>query len=202
MTSLSASGTSFVGCCDNMSDITLVLQSVGRGESKASEDLFPLVYDELRRLAAARMAREAEGQTLQPTALVHEAWLRLVGSGERDWQNRAHFFRTAAKAMRCILIDNARRKATTRHGGGQSHLNIEDLEISATAPEEKILAIDEALIRLEAEDPEKARVVTLKFFGGLTNEEVAENLDLSLRTVNRLWISAKVKLFRWIREQE
>jgi RNA polymerase sigma factor (TIGR02999 family) len=185
-----------------MSEITLVLQSVGRGESQASEDLFPLVYQELRRLAAARMAQETEDQTLQPTALVHEAWLRLIGGGEPDWQNRAHFFRTAAKAMRCILIDNARRKARLKHGGGQSHLNIEDLEISASAPEDKILAINEALIRLESEDPEKARVVTLKFFGGLKNEEVAENLGLSLRTVNRLWISAKVKLFRWIREQE
>jgi RNA polymerase sigma factor (TIGR02999 family) len=185
-----------------MSEITLVLQAVGRGESEPSEDLFPLVYQELRRLAATRMAQEAEGQTLQPTALVHEGWLRLVSTGERNWENRAHFFRTAAKAMRCILIDNARRKATLRHGAGQSHLNIDDLEIPAIAPEDKILAINEALIRLEAEDPDKARIVTLKFFGGLTNEEVAENLGLSLRTVSRLWISAKVKLFRWIREQE
>ena len=185
-----------------MSEITLVLQAVGRGERNASEELFPLVYSELRRLAAARMAQEAEGQTLQPTALVHEGWLRLVADGEHNWQNRAHFFRAAAKVMRCILIDNARRKASIRHGGGQCRLNIEDLEISAAAPEDKILAINEALNRLEAEDPEKARVVTLKFFGGLTNEEVAENLGLSLRTVTRLWICAKVKLFRWIREQE
>jgi RNA polymerase sigma factor (TIGR02999 family) len=185
-----------------MSEITLVLQAVGRGESEASEDLFPLVYQELRRLAAARMAQEAAGQTLQPTALVHEGWLRLVSTGERNWENRAHFFRTAAKAMRCILIDNARRKATMRHGGGQRHLNIDDFDIPADSPEDKILAINEALIRLEAEDPEKARIVSLKFFGGLSNEEVAENLGLSLRTVSRLWISAKVKLFRWIREQE
>jgi len=185
-----------------MSEITLVLQSVGRGESDASEDLFPLVYEELRRLAAARMAQEAEGQTLQPTALVHEGWLRLVGTGDQNWQNREHFFRTAARVMRCILIDNARRKAALRHGGGLARLNVADLEISAATPEDKILAINEALIRLEAEDPEKAQVVTLKFFAGLTNEEVAENLGLSLRTVSRLWISAKVKLFRWIREQE
>jgi RNA polymerase sigma factor (TIGR02999 family) len=185
-----------------MSEITLVLQSVGRGESDASEDLFPLVYEELRRLAAARMAQEAEGQTLQPTALVHEGWLRLVTTDDQNWQNREHFFRTAARVMRCILIDNARRKAALRHGGGLARLNVEDLEISSATPEDKILAINEALIRLEAEDPEKAQVVTLKFFAGLTNEEVAENLGLSLRTVSRLWISAKVKLFRWIREQE
>jgi len=148
------------------------------------------------------MAQECAGQTLQPTALVHEGWLRLVGAGERNWQNRAHFFRAAANTMRRILIDNARRKATLKHGGGHRVVNIDEVEIAAAGPEEKILAINEALIRLEAENPEMAQVVTLKFFGGLTNEDVAENLGLSLRTVARLWISAKVKLFRWIREQE
>lgn len=186
----------------NFNDVTLVLQAVNRGESRASEELFPLVYDELRRLAAARMAQETAGQTLQPTALVHEGWLRLVHGGERNWQNRAHFFRTAANVMRRILIDNARRKASLRHGGLQRRMNIDDVEIPVTTPEDKILAIDEALVQLESENPEMAQVVTLKFFGGLTNEEVAENLQISLRTVCRLWISAKVKLFRWIRDQE
>jgi len=184
-----------------MSDITLVLQSVGRGERQASEELFPLVYDELRRMAAVRMANEVSGHTLQPTALVHEAWLQLVGDGGRTWQNRRHFFGAAAEAMRRILILNARRKHTLKRGGDQSRVDIADLEITATTPDEHILLIDEALQWLEAEDPEMARMVLLKFFGGLTNEEVAESLGTSLRTINRQWLYAKVKLFRWIREQ-
>ena len=184
-----------------MSNITLILESVGRGERKATEELFPLVYEELRRMAAARMAGEAAGHTLQPTALVHEAWLQLVGDGEQTWQNRRHFFGAAAEAMRRILILNARRKSALKRGGGQSRVDIEDLEITATTPDEHILLIDEALQWLEAEDPETARMVLLKFFGGLTNEEVAENLGVSLRTVNRQWLYAKLNLFRWIRDQ-
>jgi RNA polymerase sigma factor (TIGR02999 family) len=184
-----------------MSNITLVLKSVGRGERKATEELFPLVYEELRRMAAARMAGEAAGHTLQPTALVHEAWLQLVGDGEQTWQNRRHFFGAAAEAMRRILILNARRKSALKRGGGQSRVNIEDLQITAATPDEHILLIDEALQWLEGEDAETARMVLLKFFGGLTNEEVAENLGVSLRTVNRQWLYAKLKLFRWIREQ-
>jgi RNA polymerase sigma factor (TIGR02999 family) len=184
-----------------MSNITLVLESVGRGETKATEELFPLVYEELRRLAAARMARESAGHTLQPTALVHEAWLQLVGAGDRTWKNRAHFFGAAADAMRRILIDNARRKAALKHGGGQERVTIEDLEITASTLDEHILMIDEALQRLETEDPEKARIVSLKFFGGLTNEEAAESLGISLSTVKRQWILARIKLFRLIQEQ-
>jgi RNA polymerase sigma factor (TIGR02999 family) len=184
-----------------MNDITQVLQAVGCGERKASEELFPLVYAELRRMAARRMAGEAAGHTLQPTALVHEVWLQLVGAGDRTWQNRRHFFGAAADAMRRILIDNARRKSALKHGGGQERVTIEDLEITATTLDEHILMIDEALQRLEAEDPEKARIVMLKFFGGLTNEEVAENLGISLSTVKRQWILARIKLFRWIHEQ-
>ncbi len=184
-----------------MSNITLVLESVGRGERKATEELFPLVYEELRRMAAARMAGEAAGHTLQPTALVHEAWLQLVGDGEQTWQNRRHFFGAAAEAMRRILILNARRKSALKRGGAQSRVDIEDLEITAATPDEHILLIDEALQWLEAEDPEMARMVLLKFFGGLTNEEVAESVGVSLRTVNRQWLYAKIKLFRWIRNQ-
>lgn len=184
-----------------MNNITLVLQLVGRGERRATEELFPLVYEELRRLAAARMANEAAGHTLQPTALVHEAWLQLVGDGNRTWQNRAHFFGAAADAMRRILIDNARRKSAAKRGGGQSRVAIEDLEITAATPDEHVLLIDEALQWLETEDPEKARIVSLKFFGGLTNAEAAESLGISLRTVNRQWVCAKIKLFRWIHEQ-
>jgi len=182
-----------------MNDITLLLQATGRSEDNARDELFKLVYEELRRMAAMRMAREAAGQTLQPTALVHEAWLQLVGDGARSWENRAHFFGAAAKAMRRILIDNARRKAALKHGGGQRRVLIEDLEISATTPDEHILLVNEALERLEAEDPEKARIVTLKFFGGLTNEEVAESLGVGLRTVVRQWTLAKIKMFRFLR---
>jgi len=185
-----------------MSNITLVLESVGRGESKATEELFPLVYEELRRMAAARMANEAAGHTLQPTALVHEAWLQLVGEGEQMWQNRRHFFGAAAEAMRRILILNARRKAAVKRGGDHRRVYVEDLEITAATPDEHILLIDEALQWLETEDPEMARIVKLKFFGGLKNEEVAGSLGISLRTVNRHWFYAKIKLFRWIRGQQ
>jgi RNA polymerase sigma factor (TIGR02999 family) len=182
-----------------MSDVTLILDAINRGESQASDDLLPLVYDELRRLAAARLMRETPGQTLQPTALVHEAWLQLVGEGGRSWQNRAHFFGAAADAMRRILIDKARRKSRLKHGGGQSRLNIDELELAEMTPDDNVLLINEALEKLEQEDPEQARVVVLKFFGGLTNREVAENLGLAERTVDRQWACAKARLFRWIR---
>ena len=184
-----------------MSDITMVLQSVGRGESQATEELFSLVYEELRRLAASRMAKESAGHTLQPTALVHEAWLQLVGDGAQMWENRRHFFGAAAEAMRRILILNARRKSALKRGGGQAPVNIEDLEISTATPDEHILLIDEGLLWLEKENPELARIVKLKFFGGLSNEEVAESLGVSLRTANRQWFLAKIKLFRWIEQQ-
>jgi RNA polymerase sigma factor (TIGR02999 family) len=184
-----------------MSEITLVLEAVKRGEKLASEQLLPLVYEELRRMAAARMAQETPGQTLQPTALVHEAWLQLVGEGGRSWQNRAHFFGAAADAMRRILIDKARRKSRLKHGGGQSRLDIDDLELAETTPDDNILLINDALERLEKEDPEQARVVVLKFFGGLTNLEVAESLGIAERSVDRQWACAKACLFRWIRSQ-
>jgi RNA polymerase sigma factor (TIGR02999 family) len=183
-----------------MSDITVILEAVGSGEKKASEELLPLVYDELRRLAAARMAQEAAGQTLQPTALVHEAWLQLVGVGERSWQNRAHFFGAAADAMRRILIDKARRKARIKHGGGLARVDVVALDLAETTPDDKVLLINEALQELEKEDPEQARVVVLKFFGGLTNLEVAETLGVGERTVDRQWACAKARLFRWLRK--
>ena len=184
-----------------MSDVTQVLQSVRRGERRATEELFPLVYEELRRLAALRMAGEAAGHTLQPTALVHEAWLQLVGDGHQSWENRRHFFGAAAEAMRQILIQNARRKAVLKRGGSQVRVPLEDLEITAVTPDEHVLLIHEALQWLEGEDPETARIVLLKFFGGLTNEEVANSVGTSLRTINRQWFYAKLKLFRWIRAQ-
>jgi RNA polymerase sigma factor (TIGR02999 family) len=186
----------------NHGDITRVLQAVGHDERQASEALLPLVYNELRRLAVARMARERAGQTtLQPTALVHEAWLELVGEGDRTWQNRAHFFGAAAHAIRRILLQKARRKSRLKHGGGQVRLNINELEIAATTPDDNILLINEALEKLEKEDPEQARIVVLKFFGGLTNREAAENLGVGERTVDRQWSCAKAWLFQWIQEQ-
>ena len=182
-------------------EITQVLEAVGNGDASASEELLPLVYNELRRHAAAKMAREAPGQTLQPTALVHEAWLRVIGSGERRWQNRAHFFGAAAEAMRRILIENARRKARLKRGGDQVRLDIDQLNLATTTPDEKVLLIDEALERLRAQDPEKAWVVVLKFFVGMSNQEVAAQLGVTERTVERHWAYAKAWLFQSIREQ-
>ena len=181
-----------------MSDITLMLQAVARGERQASSDLLPLVYEELRHLAAARMARETAGQTLQPTALVHEAWMRLVGDGDRNWENRAHFFGAAAEAMRRILIEKARRKSRLKRGGRQERVDINDIELAEATPDDKVLMIDEALQRLQAEDPDKAKVVVLKFFGGLTNQEVAQSLNVTERTVERQWAFAKAWMFRCI----
>lgn len=184
-----------------MNDVTLILKSVARGEKQSSEALLPLVYAELRRLAAARMAREAAGQTLQPTALVHEAWERLVQNPSQGWDSRAHFFGAASEAMRRILIEAARRKARLRHGGGQERINIADMEVAQALPDDKLLLVDEALKRLAAEDPEMAHVVVLKFFGGLTNEEIVEITGTSDSTVRRQWTYAKTWLFNAIRKQ-
>lgn len=183
-----------------MSDVTLVLQAVSRGEQQASEQLLPLVYDELRRLAAIRMARESAGQTLQPTALVHEAWVRMVQDGSRSWQNQAHFFGAASEAMRRILIERARRKARIKHGGGRERMNIEDFEVAESLPDDTILLVDEAVERLKALNPEVARVVVMKFYGGLTNEEIVEITGTSVRTVKRQWNYAKAWLFNSIRK--
>jgi RNA polymerase sigma factor (TIGR02999 family) len=182
-------------------ELTQVLHAIGSGEQGASEKLLPLVYAELRRLACARMAKELPGQTLQPTALVHEAWLRLVNDGDRTWQNRAHFFAAAAEAMRRILIERARHRSRLKHGGGQARLNIDDLELAGTTPDDKVLLVDEALARLKVEDPELERIVVLKFFAGLSNEEIAETLGLSKRTLDRQWAYARAWLFRNISER-
>ncbi len=184
-----------------MAEITQILQAVGRGDMQASETLLPLVYDDLRRHAMVQMAHEAAGQTLQPTALLHEAWLRITGKGERQWQNRAHFFGAAAEAMRRILIENARRKSRLKHGGGQLRVDLEQIELAETSPDEKVLLINDALERLQIQDPEKAHVVVLKFFGGRTNQEVAASLEVTERTVERHWAYAKAWLFHSIRTQ-
>jgi RNA polymerase sigma factor (TIGR02999 family) len=184
-----------------MAEITQILQAVDQGDARASEELLPLVYEDLRRQAMAQMAHEVAGQTLQPTALLHEAWLRLVGKGERHWQNRAHFYGAAAEAMRRILIENARRKARLKRGGDQLRVDYEQVELAATSPDEKILLINDALERLQAQDPEKAQVVVQKFFGGRTNQEVAESLAVTERTVERHWAYAKAWLFHSIQTQ-
>ena len=161
-----------------------------------AEEMLPLVYDELRRLAASRISREAEGITLQPTALVHEAWIRLTAKGDREWGDRIHFFRAAALAMRRILVDRARQKASLKKGGIRTDLDPASLEITEETPDERILLIDESLRRLEKEDPESARIVLLKFFAGLTNNEVASSLGVNVRTVERQWAYAKACLFQ------
>jgi RNA polymerase sigma factor (TIGR02999 family) len=183
-----------------MNDVTFLLEAIGRGEKAAPEELLPLVYDELRHIAASRMRGETGGQTLQPTALVHEAWLRLTSQEERTWNNREHFFRVAALAMRRILVDRARHKASLKGGGDFERIDIEDLELVETTPDDRILMIDEALTRLEESDPESARIVTMKFFGGFTNREIAENLGISERTVERQWAYARNSLFRMIQD--
>src|SRR5262245_45066917 len=176
-----------------------MLQAVDRGEKSASEDLLPLVYDELRRIAAARMASEAAGQTLQPTALVHEAWLRLVNDNHRNWQNRWHFFGAAMEVMRRVLIDNARRKSRLKRGGGQQRLNVEDLELAQATPDEKVLLLNDALEQLEKENSECGRIVALKYFSGMTNREIAETLTISESTVERRLFDAKRWLFKRIK---
>jgi RNA polymerase sigma factor (TIGR02999 family) len=178
-----------------VSDLTKTHQSIGQDEGRALENLFPLVYDELRNLAVTRMRNEAAGHTLQPTALVHEAWLRMEKDDSLAWQNRGHFFHAAAEAMRRILIEHARRKAALKHGGGQQRLDIADLEYPAPWPDERILLIDDALEKLAKEHPERAKIVVMKFFGGMTNEEVAEALGIGERSVYRHWECAKLWLF-------
>ncbi len=184
-----------------MSEITLLLDAIAGGDRRASEDLLPLVYDELRRLAASRLARESGAQTLQPTALVHEAWLKLAREGNRTWQDRAHFFRAAAQAMRRILVDRARHKMSLKGGAGLEKVDLDDLDLAAAPVEDRILLVDEALDRLEKEDPESARIITLKFFGGLTNREVAAIMEITERSVERKWAYARAALFEMIQAE-
>jgi len=179
-----------------MSDITRVLDRAQLGDPKAAEQLLPLVYDELRRVAAARMANGAAGNTLQPTALVHEAWLRLLGDdGAAQFQNRTHFFAAAAEAMRHILTDRARRKKALRHGGGQEHVAVDELDLAAPADADELLAVNEALERLERADPAKAELVKLRYFVGMTIEETAAALGISAPTAKRRWALARAWLY-------
>ncbi len=178
-----------------MTEVTEMLNAIERGDARAAEELLPLVYDELRKLATCRMAREAPGQTLQPTALVHEAWLKLAGNEASRWDSRAHFFGAAAEAMRRILIDNARRKQALRHGAGQQRCDIEEIQIAAPAPDAQLLAINEALEKLAVQDPAKAELVKLRYFVGLSIEEAAGLLGISEASAKRWWTFARAWLY-------
>ena len=180
-----------------MSDVTQILNAAARGDAKATDELLPLVYQELRRLAAYRMANEASGHTLQPTALVHEAYLRLVGASEsQQWDGRTHFFAAAAEAMRRILIEAARRKKRLKHGGELERVTIEGMDLPLPMPDDELLALDEALNRLTTVDERAANVVKLCFFVGMTQQEAAKELGISLATAERFWSFARAWLFR------
>ena len=178
-----------------MNDITHILDRVQQGDPTAAEELLPLVYEELRRLATQRMAREAAGQTLQPTALVHEAWLRLAGNEAARFENRAHFFGAAAEAMRRILIERARRRLTAKRGNGQTPLDLDELEIpSPTTDDDQLLAINEALEKFAALDPRKAELVKLRYFVGMNFEETAAALGIAVPTAKQWWAYARAWL--------
>lgn len=179
-----------------MRDVTLILKAVEHGDALAAGQLLPVVYGELRRLAAHRMAREAPGHTLQPTALVHEAWLRLVGDEAPLFENRAHFFGAAAEAMRRILVESARRKKRVKHGGDLERMDVEAIEMPAPMPDGELLALDEALNGLAVVDARAAEVVKLCYFVGLTQEQAAKELGVSISTAERLWSFARAWLFR------
>jgi len=182
-----------------MSDVTRILNQMQQGDEKAAEELLPLVYGELRRLAAIRMSNEKPGQTLQPTALVHAAWLKIAGDGNRHFANRRHFFKAAATAMQQILIDTARRKQRLKHGANLVGVELHESRIAVAAPSEELLAVNEALAALALEDPQAAEVVQMRYFVGMTVPEIAVALDLAPRTVDRHWAFARAWLKRTIR---
>ena len=183
-----------------MSELTVILDRARDGDPKAAEEILPLVYDELRKLAAHRMANEAPGQTLQPTALVHEAWLRLIGDSNQQWNGRGHFFAAAAEAMRRILVENARRKRALRHGGDQERVDLAGIEPAAEPGEERLLEISVALDELARLDALQAEVVKLRFFVGLKLEEIAALRGVSMKTIQRQWTHARAWLFERIQQ--
>ncbi len=184
-----------------MSEVTQLLTAMERGEPRAAEELLPLIYEELRHLAAQKLSLESPGQTLQATALVHEAWLRLVRDDERHWNGSRHFFCAAAKAMRRILIDNARRKLRFKHGGQLRRVNLEDIAPASPMRPEEFLALDEALERLAAEDPDAARLVELRFFAGLSHQQAADVLGITRRAADGLWAYARTWLFEQMQQE-
>ena len=182
-----------------MSDVTQLLNAIDAGDPKAADQLLPLVYDELRKLAVVRMANEKAGQTLQPTVLVHEAWLKIAGDGQEHFANRRHFFKAAATAMQQILIDNARRKQRLKHGANQIGEELHESRIAVAVPSEELLAVNDALAALALEDPDAVEVVQMRYFVGMTVPEIADALGLSPRTVDRHWTFARAWLKRTIR---
>jgi RNA polymerase sigma factor (TIGR02999 family) len=181
-------------------ELTRILRAVNEGNRHASAELLPLVYAELRKLARARMAKTPPGNTLQATALVHEAYLRLVGEQDVAWGNRAHFFAAAAEAMRQILVDQARRKAALKHGGGRKRIDMDQVTPVIEPPGENVLALNEALERLEQDDPDKAQIVKLRYFAGLTREETAAVRGVSVRTIDREWRYIVARLHKELSE--
>ena len=182
-----------------MSEATAILDAIGKGDAEAPAAFLNLVYTELRRLAASKMVREAPGQTLQATALVHEAWLRLIGDQNRRFEDRTHFFSAAAEAMRRILIERARRRHAVRHGGDYERVNLQDEMLASHNDDEQLLSLNEALEKLELKFPVQAQVVKLRYFAGMSNEEIAELMGVSLSTVKNYWVFSKAWLFREIR---
>ena len=185
-----------------MSEVTRILAAIERGDVRAVDELFPLVYEELRQLAAQRMSKEQPGQTLQATALVHEAYLRLVGAEEQNWDGRTHFFCAAAEAMRRILIDNARRKKRLKRGGDREKVTLDDADIAVESPSDNLIALDEALTKLAEKAPAVAEVVKLRYFAGLTVEQVAKIQGISRRTAGSYWAYARAWLHREIAKGE
>ncbi len=190
-----AAGVGTVRCA---SDVSRVIEAIQQGDPKAADELLPLVYDELCELAASKMANEAAGDTLQPTALVHEAWLRLVGHDNPRFAGRAHFFAAAAEAMRRILIDRARRKGAKRHGGRQVRVDIQQIDLASPDADDQLLAVNEALSKLAAQDRAEADLVKLRYFVGLTVDEAAGLLDISPRTARNCWARARTWLYHEI----
>ena len=185
-----------------MSNVTRILVAIEQGDAKAADELLPLVYEELRRLASHKMSQEQPGQTLQATALVHEAYIRLVGSENQQWSGRTHFFAAAAESMRRILIENARRKQRQKHGGGQHRVDLDDAEISIEEPSTNLIALDEALAKLAEEEKTVAELVKLRYFAGLTLSQAAEIIGVSRRTADRYWAYARAWLYQEINKTD
>jgi RNA polymerase sigma factor (TIGR02999 family) len=181
-----------------VSSVTHIIEAIQGGDAKAADELLPLVYEELRKLAAFKLAQQSPDQTLQPTALVHEAYIKLLGDGNHSWQDRRHFFAAAAEAMRHILVDRSRRKAAVRHGGGLQRIDLDSVVVAAETTDENILLINEALEKLAAHDAETAELVKLRFFAGLTFPQAAEVLGQSERSAKRMWAYARAWLFKEI----
>jgi RNA polymerase sigma factor (TIGR02999 family) len=178
-----------------MNEVTRIITAIQQGDARAADELLPLVYQELRHLAAQKMSREQPGQTLQATALVHEAYLRLVGTEDKNWDGRAHFFSAAAEAMRRILIEKARQKKRFKHGGDHKRIALDDIDFGVEAPSDDLIVLDEAIAKLTAEDPVKAELVKLRYFAGLTVEQTAKMLKISRATADRYWAYARAWLF-------